>query len=69
MMSNPPSPHGSSAARRNVARRSLALLRAGTDVRHDLVRRVRERIRAGSYENELKLAVAAERLMRDLPRR
>jgi hypothetical protein len=62
-----PSRHGNSAARsRQAARRFLSFMRQGKDLRRDLVRRVRERIAAGYYENDLKLEVALDRLARAL---
>ena len=43
----------------------LTRLRVNSDVRRDMVRRIRRSIRAGHYENELKLQIALERLLRD----
>ena len=43
----------------------LERLRSNSDVRSDMVRRIRRSIRAGHYENELKLQIALERLLRD----
>lgn len=51
-----------SNADRDLARRLLSDAKAGRDVRAPKVRRVRAAIEAKSYENELKLAVALERL-------
>src|SRR5688500_8766524 len=50
------------------ARRFLSVMRRGKDVRRDLVRRVREGITAGHYENDLKLEVALDRLITELRR-
>jgi hypothetical protein len=44
----------------------LAALRAGTDLRHRKVRRLRAAIRARTYENPLKFEVATDRLATDL---
>ena len=43
----------------------LDRLRSNSDVRSDMVKRIRRSIRAGHYENELKLQIALERLLRD----
>ena len=44
----------------------LASLRAGADVRDRKVRRLRAAIRAGAFENQLKLEIASDRLAADL---
>ena len=44
----------------------LALLKAGRDVRLAKVRRLRSAVKSERFENELKLDVAAERLLREL---
>ena len=44
----------------------LAALRAGADFRDRKVRRLRAAIRAGAFENRLKLEVASDRLAADL---
>ena len=44
----------------------LAALRAGADFRDRKVRRLRAAIRAGAFENRLKLEVASDRLASDL---
>jgi hypothetical protein len=51
-----------SDAERALAKRLLSDAKAGRDVRAAKVRRVRAAIEARSYENDLKLAVALERL-------
>lgn len=51
-----------SSADRDLAARLLASLRDGNDVRAAKVRRVRRDCDADHYENDLKLAVAADRL-------
>jgi hypothetical protein len=56
-----------SEADHDLANRLLSDAKAGRDVRGAKVRRVRAAIQAKSYENELKLAVALERLQ-DLAR-
>jgi hypothetical protein len=64
-----PSRHGNGAARpRQAARRFLSFMHQGKDVRRDLVRRVRDGIAAGLYENDLKLEVALDRLAAELRR-
>ena len=45
-----------------VVRRLLAVARSGADVRGHKVRRVKAAIREQDYENDLKLAVALQRL-------
>lgn len=44
----------------------LRMLKHGKDVRGDKVRKLRAAVQAGTYENDLKLSVAAERLWDDL---
>ena len=44
----------------------LALLRCGDDVRTRKTRRLRAAVRAGRYENEMKLTIALEKLLREL---
>ena len=44
----------------------LAALRAGADFRERKVRRLRAAIRAGAFENRLKLEIASDRLVSDL---
>jgi hypothetical protein len=59
----PPAPAAPrTAADRAAAARLLAAAKTGADVRGRKVRRVRAAIRARAYENDLKLAVAVERL-------
>ena len=66
-MSRPGGKNHRSSQDRAAARRLLAALRAGADVRRGKVRRVRGAVRAQAYENPLKLQVAVERLSDDLP--
>ena len=49
---------------RALAERMLCSLRHGGDVRRQKIRRIRDKVQSGLYENELKLTVAVERLMR-----
>lgn len=49
---------------RALAERMLRALRHGGDVRRQKIRRVRDKVQTGSYENELKLTIAVERLVR-----
>lgn len=58
----PPRP----ASERVAADRMLDLLRAGGDVRTRKVRRLRTAVSLPGYENQLKLAIAVERMRRDL---
>ena len=44
----------------------LALLKTGGDFRTNKVRRLKASVKAKRYENELKLSVAVERLLKDL---
>lgn len=48
-----------------AARQFLEVLKAGGDARVTKIRRVKQSVRRRSYENELKLSVAVERLVRD----
>jgi hypothetical protein len=51
---------------RAVAKRFLSLLKSGADTRVSKVKRIRQSVRTRSYENELKLSIALERMVRDL---
>ena len=42
------------------------MLKAGADTRITKVKRVRQSVRARSYENELKLSIALERMVSEL---
>ena len=55
------SPHEQSAAAG-----LLQKLRAGQDLRARKTRRLRGAVRAERYENDLKLAIALDKLMREL---
>lgn len=55
-----------SASAASAAGRLLERLRVGKDVRAQKVRRLRAAVRAGRYENDLKLAVAVDRLLDEL---
>ena len=46
---------------------ALKRLRAGLDRRTRKVRHLRAAIRAGAYENDLKLSIALDRMLGDLP--
>ena len=46
--------------------RILAKLRAGGDLRTRKVRRLKAAVRCGRYENDLKLSIAAERMLGDI---
>lgn len=51
-----------------LAERMMALLRSGGDARVAKVRRVRRSVRTHTYENDLKLSVAVDRIARELGR-
>ena len=55
-----------SAADVATAQRLLAMLRSGRDARTTKVRRLRRSVRADTYENDLKLTVAVDRVVREL---
>lgn len=55
-----------SRSERAAAAELLALLRAGGDARTKKVRRIRRAVRYAQYENDLKLSVAVERLIREM---
>ena len=57
---------GRGPADRALAVRMLASVKAGRDVRERKIRRLRAAIRVRAYENDLKLAVAVERMRTDL---
>jgi hypothetical protein len=59
-------PKPRSRADRAAAKRFMALLRAGADTRVKKVKRIRQSVRTRSYENELKLSVAMDRMAQDL---
>ena len=61
-------PTSRSAADVATAERLLTLLRTGGDARIDTVRRLRRSVRTGTYENDLKLSVAVDRVINDLGR-
>lgn len=53
-------------ADRETAQHLLAVLKAGGDARITKIKRVRQSVRARSYENELKLSIAIERMAKEL---
>ena len=55
-----------SQSERKLARRMLAKLRKGMDLRRGKVRYVRAAIATRSYENQLKLEVTVDRLLAEL---
>ena len=59
-----PPPGGKTAAA--DVDKMLTMLQSGGDVRRRKVRRLRAAVRADRYENDLKLAIAADRLLGDL---
>ena len=52
--------------KRAEAQRLLAILRGGGDARAAKIRRVRRSVRQSCYENQLKLSVALDRMLREL---
>ena len=63
----PPAVPARPAADVSAAEHLLSLLRAGADAREDKIDRVGQSVRARTYENDLKLSIAVERLARDFP--
>ena len=57
---------GRSRADQMAAEHLMSLLKAGADTRTAKVKRIRQSVRSRSYENELKLSVAMDRLTGDL---
>lgn len=55
-----------SRADRAAAKRFMSLLQAGADSRVKKIKRIRQSVRTRSYENELKLSVAMDRMVQDL---
>ncbi len=51
---------------RETAQHLLAVLKAGGDARITKIKRVRQSVRARSYENDLKLSIAIERMAMEL---
>jgi hypothetical protein len=49
-----------------LVRALLARLREGHDARHRKIRRLRAAIKVGCYENNLKLQVALDRMLREM---
>jgi len=49
-----------------TAKHLLAMLKAGSDTRIKKVKRIRQSVRTRSYENELKLSIALERMVREM---
>jgi len=59
-------PKKRSRADRTTVKRLMSLLKTGADTRTKKVKRIRASVRTRSYENELKLSIALERMSRDL---
>jgi hypothetical protein len=55
-----------SRADRATVNQLLSLLKSGGDTRIKKVKRIRQSVRTRSYENDLKLSIAADRLAREL---
>jgi hypothetical protein len=51
---------------RAAAKRFMSLIKAGADTRVKKIKRIRQSVRTRSYENELKLSVALDRMAQDL---
>jgi hypothetical protein len=68
-MSNSRSKHSLASPRRatcQTAEHLLAMIKNGRDTRAAKVKRIKAAIEARTYENNLKLQIALERLLRDL---
>jgi hypothetical protein len=63
--SSQPKPRRSRADRAAV-KMFMSLLQAGSDTRIKKVKRIRQSVRTRAYENELKLSIAMDRLVREL---
>ena len=63
---NSPSRRARSAQEQTAAAELLKTLRRGGDLRSRKARRLRGAVRADRYENDLKLTIALEKLLRDL---
>jgi hypothetical protein len=50
-----------------AVRKLVQQLRSGHDARTHMIERVRHSINEGDYENDLKLSVAVDRLMEEIP--
>ena len=59
-------PPGGPGPIRQPAKRLMLLLKTGADTRIAKVKRIRQSVRTRSYENELKLTVALDRMAHDL---
>jgi hypothetical protein len=55
-----------SRTERSLVKRLLGVLKSGGDTRSGKVKRVRASVRTRTYENDLKLSVALDRMTRDL---
>jgi hypothetical protein len=53
-------------AEKQTVQHLLAVLKTGGDARLTKIKRVRQSVRARSYENELKLSIAIERMAQEL---
>ncbi len=51
---------------RSLVKRLLTVLKTGGDTRVTKVKRVRQSVRTKTYENDLKLSIALDRMTRDL---
>jgi hypothetical protein len=58
--------HRRSGAEVALMRQFLSVLKSGGDARLKKVKRIRQSVRTRSYENDLKLSIAAERMAGDL---
>ena len=60
--------HNFAKSRTAIARAMLRRLKSGKDLRRAKIRRVKAAVRAVTYENDLKIDVAADRLAGELNR-
>ena len=50
---------------RSAVKHLMALLKSGSDTRISKIKRIRQSVRTRSYENELKLSIAMDRMVRE----
>jgi hypothetical protein len=55
-----------SRTERSMVKRLMGILKSGGDARVAKVKRVRQSVRTKTYENDLKLSIALDRMTRDL---
>jgi hypothetical protein len=62
-----PPPPRRTTAERAAAAALMKILRAGGDARESKIDRVRQSVDQQTYENDLKLSIAVDRMSQDLP--